>query len=165
MPHVTEAQHGATYRKLPITPRLRNILNYAARQANVRVRVTSGGQRHVPGAAGKAIKGVRTGSTRHDLALGALGAADVTLTDKATGKMLDMTNAADASKMGIFVEAAVAAGAVGVGAGVKYMGKHTLHIGGGTAAQWGGAAFVRGAHQRGMARFRLKHEVTAAQKV
>jgi hypothetical protein len=96
-----------------------------------------------------------------------MGAADVTL--QAGGRTLNMTNAADASKMAIFVEAAVAAGAVGVGAGVGYMGANTIHVGGGTAAVWGAgkgrpiAGFIRGAHQRGLARFRSGHEVKAAQ--
>jgi hypothetical protein len=164
---VTEAQSGATFRRLPITQQLRNILRYAARQAGVKVKVTSGGQKHVPGAAGRSIKGVRTGSTRHDIRAGSMGAADVTL--ELDGRTLSMTNAADASKMAIFVEAAVAAGAVGVGAGVGYMGANTIHVGGGTAAVWGAgkgkpiASFIRGAHQRGMQRFRAGHEVRAAQ--
>lgn len=166
---VTEAQHGATFRRLPITQQLKNILEYAAKQANVKVRVTSGGQKHVPGAAGRSIRGVRTGSTRHDLKAGSMGAADVVLFEKGTNRRLDMTKAADASVMSIFVEAAVAAGAVGVGAGVGYMGAHTIHIGGGTAAVWGAgkgrpiASFIRPAHTRGMQRFRAGHEVKAAQ--
>src|SRR5215831_1541807 len=102
MPRVTQAQSGATYRRLPITKQLKNILNYAAKQADVKVKVTSGGQKHVPGAAGRSIKGVRTGSTRHDLKAGAMGAADVVLIDKKTGHRLDMTKPADASRMGIF---------------------------------------------------------------
>jgi hypothetical protein len=165
---VTEAQHGATYRKLPITKELKNVLEYAAQQADVKVRVTSGGQKHVPGGAGKSIKGVRTGSARHDIRAGSMGAADMVLIDH-NGHQLNMTKPADASKMSIFVEAAVAAGAVGVGAGVGYMGASTIHIGGGTSAVWGAgkgkpiASFIRGAHTRGMQRFRQKHEVKAAQ--
>jgi hypothetical protein len=171
MKRVTQAQHGATYRKLPITKQLENVLEYAAKQADVKVRVTSGGQKHVPGAAGRSIKGVRTGSTRHDIKAGSMGAADMTLHDPRTDHKLSINNAADASRMGIFVEAAVAAGAVGVGAGVGYMGLHVIHVGGGTSAVWGAgkgkpiASFIRGAHQRGMARYRLGHEVKAAQKV
>jgi len=167
---VTQAQSGATYRKLPITTQLKNVLEYAARQANVYVRVISGGQTHVPGGAGKSIKGVRTGSTRHDIRAGQMGAADVTLHD-GDGTKLDLRKPADASRMGIFTEAAVAAGAVGVGAGIGYMGAHTIHIGGGTAATWGAgkghkiAAFIPGAHSRGMARFRLGQEARAAQQV
>lgn len=170
MKRVTQAQHGATYRKLPITRELENILEYAAKQADVNVRVTSGGQKHVPGAAGRSIKGVRTGSTRHDIKAGQMGAADVTLHDRHTGHKLSLQKPEDASRMAIFTEAAVAAGAVGVGAGVGYMGAHTIHVGGGNAAVWGAgkgkpiASFIRGAHQRGMARFRTGHEVRAAQK-
>lgn len=170
MKRVKQAQSGATYRKLPITKQLENILEYGAKQADVNVRVISGGQKHVPGAAGRSIKGVRTGSTRHDLKAGAMGAADVILTDPKTGAQLDLRKPADASKMGIFTEACVAAGAVGVGAGLGYMGAHTIHIGGGTAATWGAgkrqpiASFIPGAHKRGMQRFRTGQEVKAAQK-
>ena len=169
MKRVTEQQQGATFRRLPITKELRNVLEYAAKQADVKVKVTSGGQKHVPGAAGRSIKGVRTGSTRHDLKTGQMGAADVHLV--VDGRTLNMTNAADASRMAIFVEAAVAAGAVGVGAGVGYMGATTIHVGGGTAAVWGAgkgrpiASFIRPAHQRGMQRFRAGHERKAAQNV
>src|SRR5215471_1030893 len=106
---VKQAQFGATYRKLPITKQLENILEYAAKQADVNVRVFSGGQKHVPGGAGKSIKGVRTGSTRHDIRAGSMGAADVTLHDRETDRKLDLRKPADASRMGIFTEAAVAA--------------------------------------------------------
>lgn len=166
---VTQQQSGATYRRLPITKQLENVLEYAAKQADVKVKVISGGQQHVPGAAGRSIKGVRTGSTRHDIKTGQMGAADVILYD--ADRKLDLTKPADASRMGIFTEAAVAAGAVGVGAGVGYMGAYTIHVGGGAAAVWGAgkgkpiASFIRGAHQRGLARFRQGHEVKAAQNV
>lgn len=163
MKRVTQAQSGATYRKLPITKELANVLEYAAKQADVKVTVISGGQKYVPGGAGKSIKGVRTGSVRHDIRPGQMGAADVHLYDG--DRKLDFRKPEDATKMAIFVEAAVAAGAVGVGAGLKYMGPTTTHLGGGTAAVWGGAAWIKSAHQRGMQRFRKKHEVKAAQNV
>jgi len=167
MPRVTQAQSGATYRRLPITQQLKNILNYAAKQADVHVKVISGGQKHVPGGAGKSIKGVRTGSTRHDIRTGQMGAADVILYHG--DHKLDLRKPADASRMGIFTEAAVAAGAVGVGAGLGYMGAYTIHVGGGTATTWGAgkgkkiAEFIPPAHRRGMQRFKLGQEVKAAQ--
>ena len=169
MKRVTQQQHGATFRRLPITKQLENVLEYAAKQADVKVKVISGGQKHVPGAAGRSIKGVRTGSTRHDLRAGQMGAADVMLYDGE--RRLNMTKPADASRMAIFTEAAVAAGAVGVGAGVGYMGNYTIHVGGGTSAVWGAgkgrpiASWIRAADQRGKARFRGGHEVRAAQNV
>ena len=52
--------------------------------------------------------------------------------------------------MSQFTEAAVRAGATGVGAGPGYMGYNTVHIGGGTPATWGGAGWIRGAWERGM---------------
>jgi len=165
MKRVTQAQSGATYRRLPITARLENVLEYAARQADVNVRVTSGGQQHVPGKIGKSIKGVRTGSIRHDIRPGHMGAADIVLIDRNSGSQLDMRKATDASRMGVFTEAAVAAGATGVGAGVGYMGAHTIHVGDGGSGTWGGASFINGAHSRGIARFRGGQEVKAAQNV
>jgi len=168
MKRVTQAQSGATYRKLAITEQLKNVLEYAAKQADVKVTVTSGGQKHVPGAAGKSIKGVRTGSTRHDLRPGQMGAADVTL--HYGDRLLNMGKPEDAAIMAIFVEACVAAGAVGVGAGVGYMGVNTIHVGGGASAVWGAgkgkpiASFIRPAHQRGLARFKSRAEVKLAQK-
>ena len=168
MKRVTQQQSGATFRRLPITKQLENVLEYAAKQADVKVKVISGGQKHMPGKAGRSIPGVRTGSKRHDIRAGQMGAADVHLYQGE--RRLNMTKPADASVMAIFVEAAVAAGAVGVGAGVGYMGNHTIHVGGGTAAVWGAgkgrpiAPFIRPAHTRGMARFRQGHEVRAAQK-
>jgi len=164
---VKQAQSGATYRKLPITQQLLNILEYGARQADVAVKVISGGQKHIPGAAGRSIKGVRTGSARHDIRAGKMGAADVILYEGE--RKLDLRKAADASRMGIFTEACVAAGAVGVGAGLGYMGPHTIHVGGGSAATWGAgkgkkiAEFIPGAHKRGMQRLKGGQEVKAAQ--
>jgi hypothetical protein len=149
---------------------LENVLEYAAHQADVDVRVTSGGQKYVPGGAGKSIKGVRTGSHRHDIRPGQMGAADLVLLDRVTGAQLDLTKPADASRMGIFTEAAVAAGATGVGAGVGYMGKHVIHIGAGGSGTWGAgkgqkiASFIPSAHSRGMARFKTGEEVKRAQQ-
>jgi hypothetical protein len=66
--------------------------------------------------------------------------------------MLDMRIPADAERMAKFTEEAVRAGATGVGAGMGYMGAHTIHIGGGRATTWGGAPWIHGAWQRGMDR-------------
>jgi len=110
----------------------------------------------MPGKAGRTIKGVRTGSIRHDIRPGHLGAADIELFDGT--RRLDLTNAADAERMSQFVEETVAAGATGVGAGIGYMGAHRIHIGGGSSATWGAgrgrpvASFIPIAHRLGTAR-------------
>ena len=137
---VTEGQTGAT-RNLPIQEELRRQLQQAAEAADVLVNVHSGGQ------PAKGTGGRRTGSTRHDLG----GAADVKLTDPQTGRTLDMRNPQDAARMASFTQSAVAAGATGVGAGLGYMGPHSIHVGGGTSASWGGAPWIQQAHRGGMA--------------
>jgi hypothetical protein len=152
---VVQTQSGT--RNLPITPQLENILEYAAAQNDVGVRVTSGGQ---------PIKGTssrRVGSTRHDVGGGRLGSADLKLIDPKTNQALDMRKPEDAARMAAFMESSTAAGATGVGAGMGYMGASTMHIGGGTAASWGGAGFVKGAHARGLARQKQGAEMLAAQ--
>lgn len=53
--------------------------------------------------------------------------------------------------MASFIQASVAAGATGVGAGLGYMGPHAMHIGGGAAGYWGGAEWVSAAYDRGLA--------------
>jgi hypothetical protein len=138
---VTESQGTvAAIRRGAITPELRRQLEHAGRATGLNVEVTSGGQpSHGPN---------RTGSHRHDHG----NAADLVLRDARTGRMLDMRNPADAERMAKFTEEAVRAGATGVGAGLGYMGPHTIHIGGGRAATWGGASWIRGAWERGMAR-------------
>lgn len=84
-----------------------------------------------------------------------MGAADLQLIRN--GVALDMRKASDQGLMGRFVRICVTAGAVGVGAGVGYMGAHTMHIGGGTAATWGAASggtpapqWMRTEHAAGM---------------
>ena len=163
MSRVEQAQHRvARDRRLPIQPQLERILERAAERTNLNVKVTSGGQRHMPGKAGRTIVGVRTGSARHDIRSGHLGAADLELLDPETGRRLDLRNAADAARMGAFVEEAVALGATGVGAGEGYMGVHRIHIGGGSSATWGAgrgrpiASFIRNSHQRGTTRQRTE---------
>jgi hypothetical protein len=129
---------GAT-RKLPINETTRQILLTASRQSGLRVYVFSGGQ---------PTQGQnRTGTHRHDLG----GAADLYLVHPVTHHILDMRDPDDRVCMASFIQASVAAGATGVGAGLGYMGAHAMHIGGGAAAYWGGAEWVPAAYDRGLA--------------
>ena len=129
---------GAT-RKLSINETTRQILLTASRQSGLRVYVFSGGQ---------PTQGRnRTGTHRHDLG----GAADLYLVDPVTHHILDMRDPDDRVCMASFIQASVAAGATGVGAGLGYMGPHAMHIGGGAAAYWGGAEWVSAAYDRGLA--------------
>jgi hypothetical protein len=129
---------GAT-RKLPINETTRQILLTASRQSGLRVYVFSGGQ---------PTQGQnRTGSHRHDLG----GAADLYLVHPLTHHILDMRDPDDRVCMASFIQASVAAGATGVGAGLRYMGANALHIGGGSAAYWGGAEWLPAAYERGLA--------------
>ena len=129
---------GAT-RKLPINETTRRILLTASRQSGLRVYVFSGGQ---------PTEGRnRTGTHRHDLG----GAADLYLVEPVTHHVLDMRDPDDRVCMASFIQASVAAGATGVGAGLGYMGPHAMHIGGGAPAYWGGAEWVSAAYDRGLA--------------
>jgi hypothetical protein len=129
---------GAT-RKLPINETTRRILLTASRQSGLRVYVFSGGQ---------PTQGQnRTGTHRHDLG----GAADLYLVNPVTHHILDMRDPDDRVCMASFIQASVAAGATGVGAGLRYMGANALHIGGGSAAYWGGAEWLPAAYERGLA--------------
>jgi hypothetical protein len=134
-----QATSGAV-RKFPINETTRRILLTASRQTGLRVYVFSGGQ---------PTEGRnRTGSHRHDLG----GAADLYLVDPVSHHILDMRDPDDRVCMASFIQAAVAAGATGVGAGLGYMGPQAMHIGGGSAAYWGGAEWVPAAYERGLAR-------------
>jgi hypothetical protein len=125
MAKVIEDTKGKT-RDLPIAAKLRQILSEAADQAGVDVvRVTSGGQ------AKKGTPGKRTGSTRHDLG----NAADLML--EAKGKALSFTKAAELPVFEAFVTSAASRGATGIGAGIDYMGEHTIHVGFGKQLVWG----------------------------
>jgi hypothetical protein len=115
-------------RKLPVSPKLKKVLDYAAAQNGVEVEVWSGGQ------AKKGTKGPRTGSTRHDLG----NAADVDLYVNENGerRKLLFTNPKDLQIIKNFTKDAVRAGATGVGAGRDpsnkkddYMGDGRVHIG------------------------------------
>ena len=125
MTQIIEATKGKI-RDLPIQARLRDILLAAGREAGIDiVRVTSGGQ------ARKGSGGKRTGSTRHDDG----AAADLQL--EKGGKVLSFENPLERPIIARFVSAAAARGATGIGAGVGYMGPHTLHIGFGSKLVWG----------------------------
>ena len=127
MTQVIEATKGKI-RDLPIQGKLRDILLAAGKEVGIDiVRVVSGGQARL-GSGGK-----RTGSTRHDDG----AAADLQL-EKA-GKVLSFENSQERPIIARFVTACAAMGATGIGAGVDYMGPHTLHIGFGSKAVWGGA--------------------------
>lgn len=137
-------QRVAGTRKGAIDPRLQQALDYAANQAGVKVRVTSGGQR-MPGAPGA------TGSHRHDQGK----AGDFDIVDPKTGKLLSR----DDPRRLKFMEEAAAAGAGGAGAGymsdplkvhMGITGKESV-VGKGMGAYAGNAA-ERAAVDRGIAR-------------
>lgn len=123
----------AGIRKLPLSQRMKSVLNQAAAAAGVDAIVYSGGQ------APKGTGGPRTGSTRHDNG----NAADLWL--MRGGKKLVDTNPEDRAIMAKFVSAAVQAGATGVGAGHGYMGPSNIHVGFGKQATWGGAPWIKAA--------------------
>src|SRR5215216_1871700 len=121
MAHIVEATKGKI-RDQPIAPELTKVLMGAAEAAGIdTVLVTSGGQ---PGSTGRS-----TGSTRHNHGR----AADLEL--QIGGRSLDFTNPGDTPTVEEFVAAAAAYGAIGIGAGVDYMGPRTLHVGFGTSPQ------------------------------
>lgn len=130
----------AGIRKGALAAQLKEQLAFASSQTGLVAEITSGGQR-MPGAPGA------TGSHRHDHG----GAGDLRLRDPETGQLLDMRDPKDQARMASFTKAAVRAGARGVGAGLGYMGPNTIHIGGGKTAAWGGASWVQGALQGGLA--------------
>lgn len=114
---VEQAQIGSgAIRDRPITAELETLLDRAAVNAGIdRVVVTSGGQ---PGTAGH-----RTGSTRHDGGR----AADLHLV--VAGKTLVFTDAVAPLGVTKFVTECARLGALGIGAGVAYMGQSTIHVG------------------------------------
>ena len=71
----------------------------------------------------------RTGSNRHD------GGAAADLELIASGRTLDFTVRDDLAAICRFVAAAAAQGAIGIGAGVDYMGPTRLHVGFGNGPQ------------------------------
>jgi hypothetical protein len=97
------------------------VLDTAAKVAGVdQIVITSGGQ---PGTHGRS-----TGSTRHN----AGRAADLQLV--VNGRTQTFTDSRGGAVCERFVAAAAACGANGIGAGVRYMGNKTFHIGFGTNA-------------------------------
>ena len=142
---VTQAQSTlAKTRRSPLQQRLSNQLEYAAEQAGVEVEVYSGGQakKGTPGAS-------RIGSERHDEG----GAADLRLyvrDQDGKRRKLDMTVESDRVLMEKFVQNSVKAGVTGVGAGLGYMGKHGIHVGGGSEASWGGSEWIERARRSGV---------------
>lgn len=103
-------------RDKPIAQELELVLRRAADSAGVdTVFITSGGQ---PGTSGK-----RTGSTRHDGGR----AADLQLIKD--GRPLTFTDETADPIIEAFVTSAAANGAIGISAGIEYMGPHTLHVG------------------------------------
>jgi len=127
---VTQSQSGT--RNMPINDRLLGVLQKAASEAGVAVDITSGAQPNYP-------QGPRTGSTRHDIGV---GAADLDLMQN--GRVLTDHNPEDVKVKRKFVEAAAAAGATGIGAGEGYMGASKIHVGFGKPATWGGAGWLSG---------------------
>lgn len=125
MATVIEATKGKI-RDLPIKASLRDLLSKAADAADIEiVRVTSGGQ------ARKGSGGKRTGSVRHDDG----NAADLQL--ERAGRVLSFENPQERPLIAKFVTEASRLGATGIGAGLTYMGPHTLHVGYGSKATWG----------------------------
>lgn len=120
---VSEKQQDvARVRRQPITPELKEVLQYAGEETGVVVEVFSGGQNDITQG------GDRTGSERHDLG----HAADVKLKVRdADGKMrvLDARNPEDRAIMSKFVETSRMMGAKGIGSGLGYMGESAIHIG------------------------------------
>jgi hypothetical protein len=109
-------------RNKPITPELRQLLTSAAQTANVdAIVITSGGQ----DALGEGTR--RAGSTRHDRGR----AADLQLV--VDGSTISFTDQSAPPVYLAFVTAGAAAGAVGIGADVGYMGNRTIHVGYGTS--------------------------------
>lgn len=121
---VIEAQAGT--RRLPLNDRTRSMLEQASAATGLDVRVTSGAQ---PSSGPN-----RTGSHRHDQEV---GAADLQLLDKATGKPVNMSTPEGQQQIIAFMRAARDAGATGFGAGTDYMGNETIHVGFGDPGVWG----------------------------
>lgn len=116
MASIDESALAGKIRDRPINLKLRKILLAAAEDADVDViRVISGGQ---PGSTGQS-----TGSHRHDGG----NAADIDLVKD--GRVLSFTNQRDLETFRKFVTSAAARGAIGIGAGVKYMGPTRIHVG------------------------------------
>ncbi|MBB1093715.1 SH3 domain-containing protein [Rhodopseudomonas palustris] len=133
---------SSAIRNKPISEQLKRVLASAAQSAGIdTIIITSGGQ-DVLGDGPR-----RTGSTRHDRGR----AADLQLVVR--GTTLSFTNQSAPAAMLAFIEAAAAAGATGIGAGVDYMGPRTIHVGFGKSIDdhetltWGANGSSRNAPQ------------------
>lgn len=121
MARIDQSSLKGKIRDLPISQELEQVLLKAGDAAGVDVIfVTSGGQ---PGTSGRSI-----GSTRHNGGR----AADLQLI--VDGRSLAFSDLDGGETVERFVTAAAANGAIGIGAGVGYMGPKTLHIGFGADA-------------------------------
>lgn len=118
MTSIDESQLVGKCRSQPIGAKLRSVLKYAGRAAHIEtILIVSGGQ------PSSASGGCRTGSTRHDHGR----AADLKLI--VGGKIMHFTDGNAPSAVKKFITEVAAAGATGIGAGERYMGPQTLHIG------------------------------------
>lgn len=143
---VDEAQETATARKEPITPELKEVLQYAAEESGsgIEVEVFSGGQMSKAEALSKGgslveIEGkkywklpngeiVGTGSVRHNDG----HAADIRLKVKDENgnyRYLSARNKEDRKIMSNFIKSARKYGAQGIGSGEGYMGDTGIHVG------------------------------------
>lgn len=143
---VDEAQETATARKEPITPELKEVLQYAAEESGsgIEVEVFSGGQMSKAEALSKGgslveIEGkkywklpngeiVGTGSVRHNDG----HAADIRLKVKDENgnyRYLSARNKEDRKIMSDFIKSARKYGAQGIGSGEGYMGDTGIHVG------------------------------------
>ena len=120
---LTYANQGKT-RSLPLSEEVAKAYELAAQQAAIdEIRVLSGGQ--------PSTGPNRTGSHRHDEG----GAGDIQLVRG--GSVLDFTDPEDLPIIQKWISAAKQSGLTGFGAGEDYMGKSTIHAGGGAPAVWG----------------------------
>jgi TP901 family phage tail tape measure protein len=147
----------AAVRKGKLAESTRSFLEYGALETGLEAHVGSGGQR-MEGAQG------HTGSHRHDRG----GSADYKLWDPAAKRYLDMRRPEDRVRMESFVRATSKAGATGQGAGMGYMGAHTIHTGGGKEATWGAAGgrggWLARSHAAGRAERLTPQQLTAELK-
>jgi hypothetical protein len=117
-----EQSRLAGVRKQAITPELKEVLQYAAEDAGVRVEVFSGGQADITQG------GPRTGTERHDLG----HAADIKLqvqNPDGSYRYLSSKNEADRQIMAKFITTSRKMGATGIGSGAGYMGESGIHVG------------------------------------
>jgi hypothetical protein len=122
MAEVDESGTVGKKRDARLAPELRDLLGRAAAAAGVdKVFVTSGGQ---PG-----TRGTRVGGPRHDHGR----AADLQLI--VDGRTLTFTDRDGNPTIESFITAAASLGANGMGAGERYMGNRTIHVGFGKTPQ------------------------------